>query len=37
MKDTRIAMNPNRIVQYLGKPAEEFTKEDLIKLVEESH
>jgi glutamine synthetase len=37
MKDTRIAMNPNRIVQYLGKPAEEFTKEDLIKFIEENN
>jgi len=37
MKDTRIAMNPNRIVQYLGKPPEEFTKEDLIKFIEENN
>ena len=37
MKNTRIAMNPNRIVQYLGKPPEEFTKEDLIKFIEENN
>ena len=36
MKNTQIAMNPNRIVQYLGKPPEEFTKEDLIKFIEEN-
>ena len=36
MKDTRIAMNPNPIVQYLGKSPEEFTKEDLIKFIEEN-
>ncbi|MCL0082633.1 glutamine synthetase family protein [Dehalococcoidia bacterium] len=36
MNDAEIAMNPNRIVQYLGKPQEEFTKEDLIKFVEEN-
>ena len=33
MKDTRIELNPNRIVQYLGKPPEEFTREDLIKFI----
>jgi len=36
MKDTQIAMNPNPIVQYLGKSPEEFTKEDLIKFIEEN-
>jgi len=36
MNDAEIAMNPNRIVQYLGKPQEEFTKEDLIKFIEEN-
>lgn len=34
MNDADISMNPNRIVQYLGKPQEEFTKEDLINFVE---
>ena len=36
MKDTGISLNPNRIVQYLGKPPEEFTKEDLIKFIDEN-
>ena len=34
MKDARLVMNPNRMVQYLRKPAEEFTKKDLIKFIE---
>jgi glutamine synthetase len=33
-EDKRIALNPNRLVKYLGKPPEEFTKEDLIKFIE---
>ena len=28
-------MNPNPLVQYLNKPAEEFTKEDLIRYCED--
>ncbi|UCH12535.1 MAG: glutamine synthetase, partial [Candidatus Omnitrophota bacterium] len=36
MKDTQIAMNPNKIVRYLKKPPEEFTKEDLIKFIDEN-
>ena len=36
MKDTQITMNPNQIIQYTGKPAEELTKEDLIKFIEEN-
>jgi len=34
MKDTEMAMNTNRIAQYLGKPAQEFTKRDLMKFIE---
>ena len=34
MNDSQIAMNPNKIVQYLEKPAREFTKQDLIKFIE---
>lgn len=34
MNDSQIAMNPNQIVQYLEKPAREFTKQDLIKFIE---
>jgi len=29
-------MNINEIVQFLGKPAEEFTKQDLIKFIEDN-
>ena len=35
MKDAT-EMNPNKIVQYLGKPAGEFTKQDLIKFIEDN-
>jgi len=34
MKDT-LKMDTNKIVQFLEKPAEEFTKQDLIKFIEE--
>lgn len=27
-------MNNNKIVEFLGKPAQEFTKQDLIKFIE---
>ena len=37
MKDSYLELNPNRIIQYLGKPSEEFTKADLIKFIEENH
>jgi glutamine synthetase len=33
MEDTHIAMNPNKIVQYLKKPSRDFTKKDLIKFI----
>ncbi len=33
--DNKIAMNPNPVVQYLNKPAEELTKEDLIRFIED--
>ncbi len=36
MEDRRIELNPNKIVQYLGKPSEEFAKKDLIKFIEEN-
>ncbi len=32
-----IKMNPNPLVQYLNKPAEEFTKADLIKYIENNN
>lgn len=31
-----IALNPNKLVQYLDKPAEDFTKTDIIKFIEEN-
>ncbi len=33
--DTAIAMNPNPVVQYLNKPADQLTKEDLIRFIED--
>lgn len=36
MTDSQIEMNPNKIVQYLEKPAREFTKQDLIKFSEDN-
>jgi len=36
VKDSHIGKNFNRIVQYLGKRPEEFTKSDIIKFVEEN-
>jgi len=36
MKDTDIAMNPNKIVRYLAKSKNDFTKEDLIRFIEEN-
>ena len=37
MNDSQIEMNPNKIVQYLKKPAKEFTKQDLIKFIEDNN
>ncbi len=36
MKDSEIIMNPNELVQYLRKPATEFTKDDIIRFCEEN-
>jgi len=33
MKD-HVSLNPNRLVQYLQKPAEDFTKADIIRYIE---
>jgi len=33
--NSAISMNPNPVIQYLNKPAEELTKEDLIKFIED--
>jgi len=32
--DEHIALNPNKLVQFLGKPANQFTKADIIKFIE---
>ena len=37
MSDYQIAMNPNKIVKYLDKPASAFTKQDLIKFIENNN
>ncbi len=34
--DERIALNPNKIVQYLNKPASDFTKKDIIRFIEDN-
>ena len=36
MKDERIALNPNKLVKHLDKPAEDFTKKDIIQFVEDN-
>lgn len=36
MADSRITLNPSPIVQALGKPAEEFTRADLVRYVKEN-
>jgi glutamine synthetase len=33
--DERVALNPNKLVQHLDKPAEDFTKKDIIKFIED--
>lgn len=32
-----ISMNPNQVVQYLNKPANQLTKVDLIKFIEDNN
>jgi glutamine synthetase len=36
MKTSSIELNPNKLVQYLRKPAKEFTKDDIIKYIKEN-
>ena len=36
MEEARVALNPHKIIQYLNKPPEEFTKADLIKFIEDN-
>ncbi len=35
MKESAVKMNPNELVQFLQKPATEFTREDIIRFCEE--
>jgi len=35
MKDLEVLMNPNKLVKYLQKPASEFTKQDIIKFIDD--
>ncbi len=37
MKDTSISMNPNELVQFLQKPADDFTRDDIVRFCEENH
>ena len=37
MIDSKIEMNPNKIIQYLKKPSSEFTKQDLIRFIEDNN
>ncbi len=32
----QIVLNPNKLVQYLQKPPENFTKQDIVKFVEDN-
>lgn len=36
MKEREVLLNPNKLVRYLKKPAEEFTKHDLIQFIDEN-
>ncbi|MBN1967779.1 MAG: glutamine synthetase [Candidatus Delongbacteria bacterium] len=37
MTDRSVTLNPNKLVQYLGKPSSEFTKSDIIKYIVENN
>ncbi|AKB28154.1 Glutamine synthetase type I [Methanosarcina siciliae T4/M] len=36
MKTSNVELNPNKLVQYLNKPASEFTKDDIIRFIKEN-
>ncbi len=36
MRELEISMNPNRLVKYLKKPTNEFTRHDIIRFIEEN-
>ena len=35
MAQDNFKMNPNRLVQFLQKPMKEFTKDDMMRVIEE--
>jgi glutamine synthetase len=34
MKTNEVLLNPNELVQFLQKPAHDFTRDDIIKFIE---
>lgn len=36
MREYEVALNPNKLVKYLRKPAREFTRHDIIRYIEEN-
>ncbi|MDQ1253417.1 MAG: glutamine synthetase [Euryarchaeota archaeon] len=36
MKASSVELNPHKLVQYLNKPASEFTKDDIMKFIREN-
>ncbi len=36
MREYEVALNPNKLVKYLRKPAKEFTRHDIIRYIEEN-
>ena len=32
-----LEMNPNRVIAYLGKPCNEFTKADIVRYIKENN
>ena len=37
MKEREVLLNPNKLVRFLKKPAEEFTKHDIIQFIGENN
>ncbi len=37
MRELEILMNPNKLVQHLQKPAKEFTKNDIVKFIDDNN
>ena len=36
MREYEVTLNPNKLVKYLKKPANEFTRHDIIRFIEEN-